>query len=74
MYSSRFCAAMLTERERHAAWVDKNAWKYEQMREQQRQRRSGSVARVLRVLVARPAGVDMKASAEQGRLVMEHRA
>jgi hypothetical protein len=65
---------MLADQARHAAWVDKHAWKYEQMREQQRRQRWGAVARVLRVLTARPAVVDMKASAEQGRLVMEHQA
>jgi hypothetical protein len=65
---------MLAEHERHAAWVDRNAWKFEQLREQQRRQRWAGVARVLRVLTARPAVVDMKASAEQGRLVMEHRA
>jgi hypothetical protein len=71
MFSPESSVALQADRERPAAWVDTQAWKYEQMREQRRYREAAD--RVVRAFAVRFAPVHADAVGRQGRLVVEHR-
>jgi hypothetical protein len=73
MFSPEYYAAVQAERDRHAAWVDRHAWKHEQVRERRQHTFRASVARAARAFAARFAAVDTDAVGEQGRMVVERR-
>ena len=74
MFEVEYCRAIQAEQQRKVAWVDKHAWKYEELRQQRARKRGAAVARVLRALAARLAPVDTGSAAEHGQLAVERRA
>jgi hypothetical protein len=74
MYELEYYQAVQADRQRQAAWADKHAWKYEELRQQRARRRSAAVARVLRALAARLALVDAGSVVEHSQLSVERGA
>ncbi len=73
MYALEHYQAVQADRQRQAAWADKHAWKYEELRRRRSRRRGAAVARVLRALAARLAPMDAASVAERGQLAVEGR-
>jgi hypothetical protein len=74
MFDATQYAAVKADRDRHVAWVDQHAWKYESVCERpQRRQYRDAVARVVRAFAVRFAPVDADAVGKQGRMVVEHR-
>jgi hypothetical protein len=74
MFDVVYYEAVQADRDRHVAWVERHAWKHEQVREQRQHRFREAVAQVRRAFAVRFAPVDADAVGKQGRMVVEHRA